>query len=80
MKQQALDREDYTTAEQIRNKINIIQLQLDKMDDQFSTDMLQNIITQWQLELLHCINNSSPTKVPIAYEASRNQYFVPRIS
>jgi hypothetical protein len=67
MKQQALDREDYTTAEQIRNKINIIQLQLDKMDDQFSTDILQNIITQWQLELLHCINNSAAAKVFPAY-------------
>ena len=51
-KQIALDTEDYTTADQIRNKMNILQQQLNRLEDQFSTDMLQNCVTNWQSELV----------------------------
>jgi hypothetical protein len=36
----------------------MIEAQLDKMEDQFSTELLQNCVTQWQTELISVITDS----------------------
>ncbi|KAI8900095.1 hypothetical protein BC833DRAFT_583265 [Globomyces pollinis-pini] len=65
MKQDALDSKNYNTSEQLRIKIGVLQIQLMKMEDQFTSDILQNFITSWQSSLISEINSSlySPVKL-----------------
>ncbi|KAJ3275486.1 hypothetical protein HDV01_000313 [Terramyces sp. JEL0728] len=58
MKQNALNNEDYSNAELLRTKMTIVQMQLMKMEDQFTCDLLQNCITKWQNEFV-AISNSN---------------------
>jgi hypothetical protein len=58
MKQNALAAEDYTTANQIKEKMAVIQSQLDRMDDQFTADILQNCVTNWQNEMANVLQDS----------------------
>jgi hypothetical protein len=52
MKNNALDQEDYPTANSLKDKMMVLQLQLDKLDDQFTADILQNSVTKWQNEMV----------------------------
>ncbi|KAJ1334487.1 hypothetical protein BSLG_007642 [Batrachochytrium salamandrivorans] len=58
IKQNSIMNEDYTTADQMRLKITALQVQLMKMEDQFSADVLTNVLTHWQTELATSIQSS----------------------
>ncbi|KAJ3345703.1 hypothetical protein HDU91_007260, partial [Kappamyces sp. JEL0680] len=64
MKQNALETEDYPTANQLKEKMLILQGQLDRMEDQFTADILQNCVTAWQNDLANFIQDNliSPQK------------------
>lgn len=56
-KQNALLNEDYTSANQLKDKIAVVQSQIDRVEDQFTTDILQNCITAWQNELATAVQD-----------------------
>ncbi|KAH9273786.1 hypothetical protein BASA83_003780 [Batrachochytrium salamandrivorans] len=58
IKQNSIMNEDYTTADQMRLKITALQVQLMKMEDQFSADVLNQRPHTWQTELATSIQSS----------------------
>ena len=61
MLQTALVSDDYLSVDQLKQKILTLKAQLSKMEDQFSADLLQNIVTQWQREIVNFIHCESPS-------------------
>ena len=58
MKANALGSEDYTSANQLKEKILVLRGQLERLEDQFTADILQNCVTSWQIDLTLFIQDS----------------------
>ena len=69
-KQLALSSEDYQAATQLKEKIAVVQIQIAQVEDQFTTDILQNTITGWQNELVNAIQEQLNGMQKVCYPAS----------
>lgn len=69
-KQIALSSEDYQAATQLKEKIAVVQIQIAQVEDQFTTDILQNTITGWQNELVNAIQEQLNGMQKVCYPAS----------
>ena len=67
MLQNAMKSDDFLSVDQLKQKIITLKAQLNKMEDQFSADLLQNIVTQWQREIINAIHSESPTLLKVIY-------------
>jgi len=50
-KEDAVKQENYGLADQTRQKLNVLQVQLTKMEHQLNADMITNCIGHWQNKL-----------------------------
>jgi len=66
-KEDAVKQENYGLADQIRQKLNVLQIQLTKMEHQLNADMITNCIGHWQNKLaeglIEKIENSDTNQV-----------------
>ncbi|KAJ3084219.1 hypothetical protein HDU99_002584 [Rhizoclosmatium hyalinum] len=56
-KDAAIRSENYLLADQIRQKMVVLDAQLDQMEYQFNADIIINSITNWQIELAKSMSN-----------------------
>jgi TnpA family transposase len=65
LKQAASDSKDFVQTEKLGEKEKILQEQLLKLEDQFSSEILQNSLTQWVQSYMNYVLDhiTSPSKV-----------------
>jgi len=70
-KEEAVKQENYGLADQTRQKLNVLEVQLTKMEHQLNADMITNCIGHWQNKLaeglVEKIENGDTNQVRIKY-------------
>jgi hypothetical protein len=65
LRRSAANSQDYNTEGQLREKISVLEIQLSKMEDCFNVDVIQNLVTRWQNQLLVELNEKLSRDEPV---------------